>query len=83
MSPSNLFRMGGLAAVGAGVLTIIGELVGLGVYFEDMAVAATTFSYALTFWLYMLGSVLLLGGWSLCTSTSPRRRASWGWWDSW
>jgi hypothetical protein len=62
MSPSNLFRMGGLAAVGAGVLTIIGELVGLGVYFEDMAVAATTFSYALTFWLYMLGSVLLLGG---------------------
>ena len=34
----------------------------MGVYFEDMAVAATTFSYALTFWLYMLGSVLLLGG---------------------
>jgi hypothetical protein len=62
MSPSNLFRMGGLAAVGAGVLTIIGELVGLSVYFEDMAVAATTFSYALAFWLYMLGSVLLLGG---------------------
>src|SRR5215213_9531002 len=62
MSTSDLFRMGGLAAVGAGVLTIIGELVGLSVYFEDMAVAATTFSYALTFWLYMLGSVLLLGG---------------------
>jgi len=54
--------LGGLAAVGAGVLTIIGELVGLGVYFEDMAVAATTFSYALAFWLYMLGAVLLLGG---------------------
>src|SRR5215208_3202159 len=62
MSPSNLLRLGGLAAVGAGVLTIIGDLVGLGVYFEDMAVAATTFSFALTFWLYMLGSVLLLGG---------------------
>ena len=42
--------------------TIIGDLVGLSVYFEDMAVAATTFSYALAFWLYMLGSVLLLGG---------------------
>ena len=62
MSPSDLFRLGGLAAVGAGVLTIIGELVGLSVYFEDMAVAATTVSYALAFWLYMLGSVLLLGG---------------------
>jgi hypothetical protein len=62
MLPSDLFRLGGLAAVGAGVLTIIGELVGLSVYFEDMAVAATTVSYALAFWLYMLGSVLLLGG---------------------
>src|SRR5215208_2839318 len=62
MSPSNLLRLGGLAAVGAGVLTIIGDLVGLGVYFKDMAVAATTFSFALSFWLYMLGSVLLLGG---------------------
>ena len=63
MSPSNLFRLGGLAAVGAGVLTIIGELVGFGIYFEeDQAVAATTFSFALTFWLFMLGSVLLLGG---------------------
>ena len=36
------------------MLTIIGELVGLGVYFEDMAVAATTFSFALSFWLYMV-----------------------------
>ena len=44
------------------MLTIIGELVGLGVYFQDMAVAATTFSFALTFWLYMLSAVLLLGG---------------------
>ena len=44
------------------MLTLIGELVGLGVYFEDVAVAAATFSYALTFWLYMLGAVLLLGG---------------------
>lgn len=62
MTPSNLFRLGGLAAVGAGVLSIIGDLVGLGGYFQDMAVAATTFSFALTFWLYMLGAVLLLGG---------------------
>ncbi len=62
MSPSDLLRLGGLAAVGAGVLPIIGDLVGLTVYFENMAVAATTFSFALTFWLYMLGSVLLLAG---------------------
>jgi len=62
MSPSNLVRLGGLAAVGAGVLTIIGDLVGLSVYFEEPAVVATTFSYSLTFWLYLLGSVLLLGG---------------------
>ncbi len=62
MSTSDLFRLGGLAAVGAGVLAIIGDLVGLTGYFEDMAAAATTFSFALTFWLYLLSSILVMGG---------------------
>ena len=50
MSSANLIRLGGQAAVVGDVLSMIGDLVGLLVDFEDMAVVATTTSYALTFW---------------------------------
>jgi hypothetical protein len=50
MSSANLIRLGGLAAVVGDVLSMIGDLAGLLVNFEDMAVVATTTSYALTLW---------------------------------
>ncbi len=50
MSSANLSVWRGLAAVVGDVLSTIGDLEGLLVNFEDMAVVATTTSYALTFW---------------------------------
>ena len=63
MSSSNLIRWGGLAAMLGGILIAVAEIIALftGV-FDDMAVSATTTSFALTYWLILLGRVLLLGG---------------------
>lgn len=62
MSPASLIRLGGLAAVGAGVLLIISDLADLLIDYENMAEAATTFAFALSSWAFLLGLVLLLGG---------------------
>lgn len=62
MSSSNLIRLGGLAAVLAGVLLTIGALLSLATESENPSESATTASYAFTWLLYLLGGVLLLLG---------------------
>jgi hypothetical protein len=62
MSPSGLIRLGGLAAVLAGVLYIIYDLLSLGFASADLSEAAATGSYALYEGLHLIGGVLLLGG---------------------
>ena len=62
MSTPNLVRMGGLAAVVAAVLFVVGDLVSFAIDFENMSEAATTAPFFLTFLLYLLGTVLLLVG---------------------
>jgi hypothetical protein len=62
MSPSNLIRLGGLAAVLAGVLFIIYDLLSLGFASADLSEVAATGSYALYEGLHLIGGVLLLGG---------------------
>lgn len=62
MSSSNLIRLGGLAAVLAGVLLTIGALLSLATESENLSESATTASYAFTWLLYLLGGVLLLLG---------------------
>lgn len=61
MSSSNLIHLAGLAALVSGVLSVIGDFLTLVVNVENPA-SATTASYALVFWLYLLGGVLLLLG---------------------
>lgn len=61
MSHSNLLRWGGLAALVSGVASVMGDLLRLFVDVES-AEAATTTSYALVFWMYLIGAVLLLIG---------------------
>ncbi len=61
MLSSNLIRWAGLAAVLSGVSSVIGDLLSLVVDLESAESAATT-PYMLVFFLYLLGTVLLLLG---------------------
>ena len=61
MTPADLMRGGGLAAVVSAVLSVMGDLLRLFVEVESSETAATT-PYALVFLLYLLGAVLLLLG---------------------
>ena len=62
MSSSSLIRLSGLAAVVAGVLLLIGDLLSLATESENMSESATTAPHIFTFLLYLLGSVLVLVG---------------------
>ena len=62
MSSSSLIRLSGLAAVVAGVLLLIGDLLSLATESENMSESATTTPHIFTFLLYLLGSVLVLVG---------------------
>lgn len=62
MSPSMLIRLGGLAAVLAGVLFIIYDLLSLSWSEAGLSEAATGGFYALAEALHIVGGVLLLGG---------------------
>lgn len=61
MSPADLMRWAGLAAVVSAVLSVMGDLLRLFVDVESSETATTT-PYALVFLLYLLGAVLLLLG---------------------
>ena len=66
MSSSSLIRLAGLAALSSGVLGVIGDLLALVIdpedpHLEDPALASTT-SYAIVFFLYLLSTPLLLLG---------------------
>jgi hypothetical protein len=62
VSSSNLLRLSGLAAVVAGALLLVGDLLSLATESENLSESATTAPFALTFLLYLIGSVLLLVG---------------------
>ena len=62
MSSSNLIRLCGLAAVVAGALLLVGDLLSLATESENMSEVATTAPFVFTFLLYLIGSVLLLVG---------------------
>ena len=62
MSSSSLIRLSGLAAVVAGVLLLIGDLLSLPTESENMSESATTASYTFAWQVYLLGGVLLLLG---------------------
>lgn len=63
MSSSNLFRLGGLAAVLGGGLIFIADILGLLILdFEDFSATAATGSWIFWSALYLLGLVLILGG---------------------
>ncbi len=61
MSSSSLIRWAGLAALSSGVLSAIGDLLGLVVDLEN-PLSATTASYTIVFFLYLLSTALLLLG---------------------
>ncbi len=61
MSSSSLIRLAGLAALSSGVLSAIGDLLGLVVDLEN-PLSATTASYSIVFFLYLLSTALLLLG---------------------
>lgn len=61
MSSEKLLRLAGLAAIAAGVLSIIGDVMSLGVDLEA-ADAAGDVSQRIVFGFYLLGTVLLLLG---------------------
>lgn len=61
MSPADLMRWAGLAAVVSAALSVMGDLLRLFVDVESSETATTT-PYALVFLLYLLGAVLLLLG---------------------
>jgi hypothetical protein len=58
---SKLFRWGGLAALVSAAVSIMGDILRLFVDVESAESAIGT-SYALVFWLYLIGAVLLLLG---------------------
>ena len=60
MSSSNLIRLSGLAAVVAGVLLTIGDLLSFATEPENLSEWATMPSYFFVWFLYLLGGVLLL-----------------------
>lgn len=65
MSSSYLIRLSGLAAVVAGALLLVGDLLdllSLATGPENTSEAATTTTFTFTFLLYLIGSVLLLVG---------------------
>jgi len=62
VSSSSLIRLSGLAAVVAGVLLLIGDLLSFTIESENMSESATTAPYVFTFLLYLIGIVLLLIG---------------------
>jgi drug/metabolite transporter (DMT)-like permease len=65
MSSSNLIRWAGLAAILAGVLLVVADLLNLAIGFDDdepFSESATTGIYALQSWANLLGAVLLLIG---------------------
>ncbi len=62
ISSSDLIRLGGLAAVIAGVLLSIGTLLSFATKSENLSESATTASYAFAWLLSLLGVVLLLVG---------------------
>ena len=61
MSSSSLIRLAGLAAISSGVLSVIGDLMNLVVDLEN-PVAATTSSYTIVYFLYLLSTALVLLG---------------------
>lgn len=61
MQSSKLFRWGGLAALVSAAVSIMGDILRLFVDVESAESAIGT-SYALVFWLYLIGAVLLLLG---------------------
>jgi hypothetical protein len=62
VSSSNLIRLSGLAAIAAGALLLVGDLLSLATESENRSEAATTAPFVFTFLLYLIGSVLLLVG---------------------
>ena len=62
MSSSNLIRLSGLAAIVAGALLLVGDLLSLATESENRSEAATTAPFVFTFLLYLIGTVLLLVG---------------------
>jgi hypothetical protein len=62
VSSSNLIRLSGLAAVVAGVLLTIGDLLSFATEPENLSEWATMPSYFFVWFLYLLGGVLLLVG---------------------
>ncbi len=61
MQSSKLIRWGGLAALVSAAVSIMGDILRLFVDVESVESAIGT-SYALVFWLYLIGAVLLLLG---------------------
>jgi hypothetical protein len=62
VSCSNLIRLSGLAAIVAGALLLVGDLLSLATESENRSEAATTAPFVFTFLLYLIGTVLLLVG---------------------
>jgi drug/metabolite transporter (DMT)-like permease len=84
LSLSNMIRWGGLAALLAGVLFAISDLVGaLVLDYENFSETAATGTYAFLSLVYLLSAVLLRWGWSGCTLISRRRQGPSVWWPSW
>jgi hypothetical protein len=61
MSSSSLIRLAGLAVLSSGVLSVIGDLMNLVVDLEN-PVSATTSSYTIVYFLYLLSTALVLLG---------------------
>ena len=61
MSSSSLIRLAGLAALSSGVLSVIGDLLSLVVDLES-PMSATTSSYTIVYFLYLISTALVLLG---------------------
>ena len=62
MSPSDLIRWSGLAALVGGVLFVVSSLFSLAVNFEHFSEAVTTGPFAIHIVSLLLSTMLLLGG---------------------